>query len=238
MQRVLQAGGSDLRHVFLCEDMAHRYAEVYGAPARSPWILSNAAFVPPGVLGRRAASTSTRLVIGHLSNLTREKGLHTFLALFCAAREQGLEVHALLAGPAPSSADRAAIAKIEAEFPQQFRYLGAVVGAAKSEFYQQIDLFLFPTEYPNEAQPVVLFEAAAHGNLLVSNLRGCIACQLVGDALRVEHPLEFIPATLRWIGEALARPEELPARRQRALEHYRAVHQHALRQLQALASSW
>ena len=44
----------------------------------------------------------------------------------------------------------------------------------KVEFYKNIDCFVFPSKYKNEAEPLVLFEAAESATLLIGSQRGCM----------------------------------------------------------------
>lgn len=248
MRWVVRAGGSRLAHVFLCPRMESAYAAVYGRVQRS-WTQSNAVFVPlpastaPTRLSALPASAAPAredrrgLVIGHLSNLTREKGLHTFLELFHAARAHGLPVSGLLAGPALDAADVAAIGRTCAEFPADFEYLGAVMGARKEAFYRRIDVFVFPSQYANEAQPVVLFEARAYGALIASTLRGCIAGQLGDDALAVASAADFVPRTLNWLEAILQAAPALEGRRSAVAAAFRSARARAETELHQLAAS-
>jgi len=236
MRAVVRSGGHQLRHVFLCQIMQDAYVARYGPVAQS-WTQSNAAFVPVPAAPAAAARSADGLVIGHLSNLTREKGLHTFLELFRAARSRGLPVRAVLAGPAAAAADAAAIAQTCGEFPGAFEYRGPLLGAQKDAFYQAIDVFVFPTDYANEAQPVVLFEAQAHGNLVASKLRGCIAAQLGDDALAVTADQNFLASTLPWLESLLARGAQLGARKTAVGLAFRSAHAQAQAQLRQLAAA-
>lgn len=234
MARIVRLGGQPLRHVFLCPCMQSDFERAYGrVPAFH--VQSNAVFVPPQAAPPRSQERPP-LVLGHLSNLCREKGLHTFLQLFDEARSRGLPVRAVLAGPAAQADDRAAIADAAARHAGSFRYLGAVAGTSKADFYREVDVFLFPTEYANEAQPVVLFEACAAGVLVASNRRGCIASQLGPEALVVDDPRRFIPRTLAWLEDLLRAPERLPARQSAVARAYGDTHAAAAEQLQALAA--
>jgi glycosyltransferase involved in cell wall biosynthesis len=55
--------------------------------------------------------------------------------------------------------------------------VGPVYGDAKFSFLSSIDLLLFPSKYPNEAQPVVIWESLSVGTPVVSTDVGAIAEQ-------------------------------------------------------------
>ncbi|MCK1485648.1 glycosyltransferase family 4 protein [Bradyrhizobium sp. 193] len=186
MRLILSTGGTRIRHIFLCTTMQNRFESRYGKVSNSR-IVSNAAFVQSETQGGEIASENRTLRIGLLSNLTREKGLYTFLDLLRLVRKSGLDVEGLLAGPIANEEDRTMVAMAEKELRGALQYLGPLYGDAKARFYSQVDIFVFPTEYANEAEPTVIFEALAAGNSVVAFDRGCIRSQ-IGD-----HGITILP---------------------------------------------
>jgi glycosyltransferase involved in cell wall biosynthesis len=59
--------------------------------------------------------------------------------------------------------------------------LGPVGPTQKDEFYKSIDLFLFPSQFAQEAAPLVLYEAQSAGVPCLASDRGVIAEMLGGD---------------------------------------------------------
>ena len=194
--RALLWVGGDLTHIFLCRQMRDRFEATYKRGVRST-ILSNAAFVPPQSL--TPSGPSDGIVLGHLSNLTREKGLHIFLDLLRAASRGDQNVRGVLAGPVAEPSDRAAIEEAVRELGERFEYRGPLYGAEKDRFYREVDVFVFPTRYFNEAQPTVLFEALAAGCEIVSFDRGCIAAQVGEDGLVVGSEQDFVAMSRDWL---------------------------------------
>lgn len=199
MQIILAVGRTRIRHIFLCTTMRDRFERRYGK-AREYSIVSNAAFVETCLDVDRADSSSERLRIGLLSNLTREKGLYTFIDLVHGLSRSGLNVQALLAGPIASEDDKASVAAAEAELGDTLKYIGPVYGEAKDRFYKEIDVFIFPTNYVNEAQPTVLFEALAAGNRVIAYDRGCISTQIVREAgLAIDPAADFCSVAIEYL---------------------------------------
>lgn len=196
MRAVLFIGG-DILHVFLCHIMRERFEQTYRRVVRST-ILSNAAFVPP-LEGCDDPRPDSSLVLGHLSNLTREKGLYVFLDLLRQAIKAGLNVRGVLAGPVALAEDKAAIDAAVADLGGRLNYLGPVYATDKERFYHDIDVFVFPTFYANEAQPTVIFEAQAAGCRVLANNRGCIANQATCEDFVVERNGNFVVAALDWL---------------------------------------
>ncbi len=178
MQLFIEVSPRNTKHLMLCERMGSMLDERYSAPlARRRHHMS---VLPNAFMVDKATSDSppptAPLTIGHLSNLTEEKGALRFLNIFARLRRLGVPVRALLAGPAKASSVEKAIAEVAAAFPEDFCWVGSVYGAEKERFYAAVDAFIFPSFYKNEAQPLVLLEAMAHGATLVSTGRGCMGC--------------------------------------------------------------
>ena len=114
-------------------------------------------------------------VLGHLSNLCAEKGTHLVLDLFERMLEKGSGVSVVLAGPILEDDLWARIERLKKEHGDLITWLGLVTGSEKTKFFEAIDLFVFPTLYKHEAQPLVLLEALGYGVPIVSMRRGCIA---------------------------------------------------------------
>jgi glycosyltransferase involved in cell wall biosynthesis len=194
---ILAAGGKSLVHVFLGKDMERGFRETYAARRIEGMVLSNAAFVPPCAINETMADGP--LVLGHLSNLTKEKGLHIFLDLLRAAVAKGVPVRGILAGPAAKPADRELIERARKDLDGRLEYRGPLYGGEKDAFYRDIDVFVFPTQYIHEAQPTVLFEAQAAGCKIISFDRGCILEQVQQDGLVMSQGSDFVAESLDWL---------------------------------------
>ncbi|TCM68598.1 glycosyltransferase family 4 protein [Rhizobium sp. BK068] len=220
MRCVLAFGDSRLRHIFSCDVMRDRFTDTYQRRMRSS-IVSNAAYVVP-TEQNDAPRYATTLVIGMLSHLGTEKGLDTFLDLARQARHEGLSIRAILAGPA-GTGERAAIDAAVMELGDMLDYRGALYDDAKAAFYREIDVLVLPTTYGNEAQPLVIFEAKAAGNAVISTDRGCIRKQLDESDLLAPADDEFVPTALAWLS-AVAPGPALDARRKVIRQAYRTRH--------------
>ena len=93
-------------------------------------------------------------------------------------------------------------------------YHGPLHGGPKAAFYRSLDLFLFPTNFAQEAAPNVIFEAAEAGVPSLSVDRACILellGQLTGESC--DRDAEFGAFVLRYLGRA-AEPLSDDKRRQ------------------------
>jgi glycosyltransferase involved in cell wall biosynthesis len=118
--------------------------------------------------------------IGFLSNVQMEKGIDRFFDLIeTLSAAHPIEGH--IAGPfANAQTEAYVLARIKA-LPNVTCH-GAVFGDRKRQFYDTIDAFIFPSRYPNEAEPLVLYEAMLAGLPVIATSRGCI-CDMVDPAM-------------------------------------------------------
>lgn len=228
LMRLLLAIAGSVHHIFLCPNMRARFESAYG-PLRRASVISNAAFVAPSAPSGSERSTP-QVVLGHLSNLTVEKGLYVFLNVLRVAIRDGLDVRGVLAGPVALEKDRLAIEAACQELGGLLEYRGPLYDKAKEDFYEEVDVFVFPTSYVNEAQPTVIFEAMAAGCQIISYGRGCIEQQVESSGLIVPRGADFSAATLAWLSSRFASK----ATRNCIRFNYERIHDEAKRATRAL----
>ncbi len=193
MRLLTRVAGADCTHALLCPAMQRRFQRIYPA-ARRCVTMSNAIFTPPDA-GTRPPRADGPLRLGHLSNLCDDKGLGTLFTLLRALQVAGVEARLVLAGPGLAQRDNAMVAAGLMAFDGAVEYRGPLADAAKEAFYRDIDVFVFPTRYRNEAQPLVLFEAMAAGVPVIAHDRGCIGSDIPRDGL-VAEGADFVAAAL------------------------------------------
>jgi glycosyltransferase involved in cell wall biosynthesis len=163
--------GANTRHIYLCKTMQTKMQALYAFP-KEGLIISNAI----------ATETSPKppkqqfpIILGHLGNLFLEKGVDTILESFRRCQSHELPARLILAGRIFDDKVRNLIDGAKVEFGEAFEYRGPLYGRDKKSFFEEIDVFLFPSRYSNEAQPLVVFEALSSGVSVISMARGCIA---------------------------------------------------------------
>ncbi|OYV01746.1 MAG: glycosyl transferase [Burkholderiales bacterium PBB5] len=215
------------RHIVLCDCMADALSRQYGIARAQIDVVSNAAFLPPAQALDRGHQPAASLQLGFLSNITAEKGIFAFFDLLTALRARGVAVQARVAGPvAPDIAQR--FAQALAAQPD-CQHLGPVYGEAKAQFYQGLDVLVFPTFYNNEAEPVTLLEALRVGLPVLANARGCIAdlvpagagVVLHDDARFVDQAADTLQA---WARQSTAQWQQRYQQAQQAFVQLRAEH--------------
>ncbi|MCH2113948.1 MAG: glycosyltransferase family 4 protein [Pirellulales bacterium] len=173
--------GTDGIHVVHCQQMKADFLAMY--PTGAEFL-----FLPPTIVVQKeptqgfspnkgfqsAADSPRRFRLGFLSNLSVEKGLHLVLTTFEQLRAAGDDVQLTLAGHCLSSKEQDLIDQAVERWPTDIEYAGPVYGEKKIQFFDSIDLFLFPTQYQNESWGIVLTEALAAARPVVAYGRGCI----------------------------------------------------------------
>jgi glycosyltransferase involved in cell wall biosynthesis len=123
--------------------------------------LDEDAFAKPIAADWRPA---TPLRILWLSNLFRAKGIETLLAACQQLSEKEIAFDLSIAG-AEGDVSKAELETLLRTYGVEnaTRYIGAVRADDRRNLFDQSDLFVFPSSYANEAQPLVVLEAMASG---------------------------------------------------------------------------
>jgi glycosyltransferase involved in cell wall biosynthesis len=162
--------------------------------------------------------------LGYLSNISAEKGVFEFLDLLEVARDRCLPVRGILAGPFQDSETEQQVRKRLAALPNVV-YVGPKYGAAKDEFFLDIDVLVFPTLYKNETEGIVNHEAMQNGVPVIAYGRGCIPEIVVSECGLVIPPgEEFVPLALDQIQTWLAEPALYRSASTAAAARFAALH--------------
>src|SRR4029077_16115808 len=85
------------------------------------------------------------------------------------------------------------------ESSSEVTYLGPVYDEAKTAFYRDLDILLFPTDYANEAEPLVIHEAMRSGVHVIACDRGAISEMLTHGAGAVCAKSSFVATAIAQI---------------------------------------
>jgi glycosyltransferase involved in cell wall biosynthesis len=217
---LLRVAGTGALHICLCRHMAERLGAQYGS-VRKTVVLSNAALITPGVLH----GSGDTLYLGYMSNLIASKGLDRAIEVMrhvCASRRK---VKLIVAGPIVDATGAKLIAGAQREFADAFEYRGPVYGSDKEVFFDSIDVFLFPTRYVNEAQPLVVLEALAQGIPVIANDLGCIGDDISTlGGIVVAADSEFVAVAVQAIAQWAEDRAALAEASKRALDRSKHLH--------------
>jgi glycosyltransferase involved in cell wall biosynthesis len=226
--------GPNALHIVLAPPMARDLRRLYGS-ARQVTVLSNTTFIPPRRVER--AFAGRRLRVGHLSNLSREKGIGSVLDCMRELWARGVEVELWLAGPAEDPQTGRMIAEAQAEFGDRINYLGRLSATDVPRFYDEIDIFLFPTAYEHEAEPLVIVDAVSAGVPVIATDRGCIGHLLGITGGRVLPAEDFVAQSVEQIAAWAQDPGQLAAVSAHAQARFAELHEHSRIQLDRLLAT-
>lgn len=163
MSAISVFGAPNTVHVALGAKMRDQLLANYPAIRRAI-VCSNEAVLPaPGPTSVRHHNGKRSFVLGHLSNLSVEKGLGTLLGALSSLLARGLDVRLVLAGPCASQREKALVDHHLSLYPHSLIWQGRLDRRQVPEFMESLDLFVFPSTYEHEAQPLVVLEAARCG---------------------------------------------------------------------------
>jgi glycosyltransferase involved in cell wall biosynthesis len=167
IDRWMQASGT---HVVHCQKMIDDFRRRYDSRTQFATVLPSVVSIPVAA-PRQSPHQPFRL--GHLSNLTIDKGLEDVLQTFRKLHDMNRDVRLDLAGPVQPGEARELLQSAVAAYPSLVNHRGPIYGEEKSRFFAEIDAFLFPTRYRNESWGIVLHEALAAGVPVITYDRGC-----------------------------------------------------------------
>jgi len=153
-------------HIFLSKTVEKSFQNQYKMPNT---LCLNNVYTINLKLNKKSALNKT---IGFMSNLTEAKGVLVFLELVNHKMLRKFDF--LLGGTCD---DKQILKKInECQKYKNFQYYGEITNNENKEnFYNQIDLFLFPSKYKNETQPLVILEAMSLNIPVLSSNIGAIS---------------------------------------------------------------
>jgi glycosyltransferase involved in cell wall biosynthesis len=204
MATLVAAAGPDALHLVGCVRQGERLQELYPGIGHVLPVSNAPIAVDPGTAA--PAGDGGRVRLGHLANLSLDKGLGEVLDLAEAMADQGRDVEVVLGGPVAAPDAEARIASARARLGDRLVALGSLDEAGKADFFGRLDLFVFPSRYRHETLPVVVHESMSHGVPVLATGIGCVPEQ-VGPAGRcVDLDADFVPAALPLVDQ-LVGPE-------------------------------
>lgn len=197
MVALARLAGTEATHIVLGQSMFDQLL-LHTPEVRNAIILSNSGLVDDALLTLPVEAKP--ICLGHLSNLSKEKGIVEVVDLAIRLVRSGVSSRLVIAGPATDPEAKRAIALAAETLGTDFEYLGVVSGRQKQAFFARISYFVFPTRYRNEASPMVLFEAMAAGVPCISTNIGCIHDDIgSGGGLVIDPSDDFAAVAERWL---------------------------------------
>ena len=159
------------------------------------------------------------------------------ISLTEALEREDIPVHLMLAGPATDDRSSALLCEARNKIGPRLTEYGAVYGIEKEAFFDSIDLFVFPTRYANEAEPLVVFEALSRGVPVIAFGRGCITEQIEDAGLVIKPNEDFVSHATLAVTEWSKNRAMHATYRTRAREQFSKLHDRAEKQIAGLVEN-
>lgn len=194
MSALTRVAGPHAFHIVLSHSMEHDLKRIMPEIQRTI-IVGNAGLIDQSLVELPLKPESHELVLGHLSNLSKAKGIREVVDLAIALNLAGCRTRLLVGGPKDDDEAVQQISRAQNDLGELFEYLGQLRGDAKADFFRRITHFVFPSR--NDALPLVLYEALAAGVVCVATRQGSIAEQLRNSpSILAETADSFVAETL------------------------------------------
>jgi glycosyltransferase involved in cell wall biosynthesis len=223
--------GKDAIHIVACDKMSWDLKRLYP-------VVDNVRIIS-GIVALEFWSKEVRQrerveSIGFLSNISIEKGILEFLDIAAWADYQKLPLRFLIAGPYHDSEVRSLVENRIAVM-SNVTCVGGVYGAVKREFFDSIDVFLFPSK--NESEGLVIHEAMSRGVPVIAYSRGCIE-QIISDkvGLKFSPEEDYVARSMDKIQEWLFSPQSFQVVAQSALSQFSLSRLHHLKEMDNLCN--
>lgn len=108
-----------------------------------------------------------KLRLLYLGNLMKEKGILDVLDSFILLKSHGIEFEADIAGKVEDESQNIISHRLN-QLKDQITYHGVVHGRSKVNLLRNANVFILPTFYRMEGQPISIIEAMAAGNIIIT----------------------------------------------------------------------
>ncbi|HBR1005063.1 TPA: glycosyltransferase family 4 protein [Klebsiella quasipneumoniae subsp. quasipneumoniae] len=168
------------QHIVLSADMKEKLSDLYNIATKDIIVLSNIGFIDVDCLrNHKINNVKEKIAISYMANVTLDKGIDIFIKTCKMIDNINPNKYEFkIAGPIIDSNTKGLVDAFISEFKNAY-YVGPVYGAQKEEFLNASDIFYFPSKYKNEAEPLVLYEAASCGCLVIGSQVGSMRDAIV-----------------------------------------------------------
>jgi glycosyltransferase involved in cell wall biosynthesis len=222
---------ADDMHLVHCEQMAQEFRARYSSKAVFEYLYPSIVSLP---LGEPRQSVQKPLRLGHLGNLSIEKGLDILLETLRVLRQKGRDVRLCLAGPFNTGVAKRMVEEALQANGGLVEHVGAVYGDGKVDYFRSIDCFLLPSR--TESWGIVLNESLAAGVPVIATDRGCVRTLLgSGAGIMIRDESQYVAEAVRQIESWIDSPDAYRTASRAAIQQAECLHRTATEQLEHLA---
>jgi glycosyltransferase involved in cell wall biosynthesis len=134
-------------------------------PPEKIFVVEN--FVEKSLCEAKGNKKLDKLRIIYLSNLMLEKGVIDLLDALIDLQSSNIDFEAIIAGGIELSIKNDVFGRLE-KLANKVQYIGTVTGNKKKKCLNDANVFILPTYYKMEGQPISLLEGMATGNIIIT----------------------------------------------------------------------
>ena len=220
--QIVRFAGSGAKHIVLCDAMSKPFREL-GVTDAQLLFVSNVFMLEQAVHEDDTDLTSVDrpVTLGHFCSLAFDKGIREVFETAERLHSTGLKVRLVLAGACADKETEAFIVDALARLPY-CEHLGFIPEDTKTDFFADIDFFVYPTK--NDAEPIVTLEALSASVPVIAPNMGCLA-RIVGNGggLVVMNTSAFVDEAESWIKMVIAETNWRARNRQRAQDQFQEL---------------
>lgn len=149
--------------IVLSESLKRNFKDIL--PSEKIYVLHNC--VPDELMQFSSQSKGAPLRFLFLTNIIKEKGALVYLHALKKLKEENISFSAVLAGQMDEEI-RTEVEALLRDLSPEVSYPGIVKGEKKLEVLQSSNIFVLPTWYWMEGQPVSILEAMAQGHYIIT----------------------------------------------------------------------
>jgi glycosyltransferase involved in cell wall biosynthesis len=223
--------GIEAYHIALCNSMAKKLKSSYPLIRRVE-VMSNSALI--SINSSDARIRKSMRTVGYLGNIEADKGILEFLDILLLLQANGDDIAAIIAGPFfNAEIEKFVRGKISALGNVQ--YVGSKYGADKIEFFNSIDVLLYPTR--NDAEPLTVLESLSYGVPVLARSRGCLDEMVSADAGAViDFEQDYVAAALNQLRLWRDCPDVFTEKSRGAADRYRQMQSKSAESLKNILS--
>lgn len=230
---IINLASDNAIHIVLCSRMEELLKSYNGKILTS--IISNTAFIPNQTINV-SNEKKEFISVGFLSNISFEKGIYEYIEVFKRLVTK-FNVNGIIAGP---FSDKESRIYLENSLNQanRIKYIGSVSNNDKTNFFRQVDILLFPTNYVNEAEPLVIHEAMSYGIPVIAQSRGCINQMIDSNSgIIVLNRDEYIEVAFEKISNWIMNQNELNIFKKQSFDRFNSYKKESIKNLTDLTNT-
>ena len=179
---------ANVEHIFLSKLMQDEYKSVW-KPREKTWVVTNHQVASNRMQKSEGYDKVPGTNLCFSGRMSEEKGFWNAAELARTVLTEFPEMTVTFLGPAANSEIALELNGLELKFVNRFRHLSSYQEKVLAQALQLSSFYIFPSQYANEASPLVVLEAQALGNICMTSDVGTLTTDVLppGHAVSLDE---------------------------------------------------